>query len=902
MLRFPVLLALCLGGPLAIGADVIPAVRGTSADRQDPPSDERLALLRERLRQPGREGEEQRRAAVVQLMSTPEVAAHALLREFVEEIDEDGVALTILRELAERLGNADDPVFGPNAAQAPLRAQLLLGYLPPLVRLVSVAQDPAARLAADQRAELSQAVRSALRLLPLAERREGFMALLADSDVARRAAAVRAIPECADLNLAPILAGLLGDSDLGAVAREALFNLTFRDFASKDEFAAWYATAPKRYQDLTEQTARNSLEVTAQLRRDFEEQRRALVVELIETLVATSQNVQWKRIHDHLRHNPVDVLVASLDKLRALLAAKEDYAKSGVDADRLALFNDLTGRYDELAKKGNGIDKRAVLLEVCAYLVRSDESERRDAMKVRLKLALEEPAARLRIAAAAGLARYAAPDTMRALLATGRQAASASPPERELLQACLHTLSGWEAPSDEAVLAEWIGLLEHSLLDPRLPSEVHRVALKVIDRRDANKARPQAAFELLEKLVANAELDVSLRTMALSYLLGFATDPVRTEAFVSRLTECMRTENHEQVRIAAAQLLRKLPAELGTADLSRTLAVAEASLRDDPSEAVVSDLATSLKQLAQRFPYEVIDRLSEVVEQLGREPRAARRALLVDALKVLAMDLERQPPSWVRAGEALLELGDRDSLRQVLVRQFRAVAQPKPDVEADIIARGMQLVLGAARLKPAEVPWRDLKEEAEQVRVAFDHLKGQDKAQSADGELAVLRIEVLVGLGRDQQALAELDALGQAVLAAPLAERLSIAAAQACLRLGRLAEAASRMGVGRGNGNGAPPSAASLDLQTQLAAKWLAERPKDAADLLAHVLQHTPEARDEYVERMLLLARARLAADPSSGAEVARLLEGKRELVRKKGSVELEAQYAELIRQALGNG
>jgi tetratricopeptide (TPR) repeat protein len=216
----------------------------------------------------------------------------------------------------------------------------------------------------------------------------------------------------------------------------------------------------------------------------------------------------------------------------------------------------------------------------------------------------------------------------------------------------------------------------------------------------------------------------------------------------------------------------------------------------------------------------------------------------------------------------------------------------------------MQLVVGAARLKPADAPWRDAKEEADQVRQALDHLKAQSKGQPLDNQNAVLRIEVLVGLGRDQQAVSDVEALGQTVLAPPLMARLSIAAGQAYLRLGKLAEAAGHIDLGgAGNGTGDPPSQALLELRTQLAAKWLGEqRAKEAAGMLEHVLQHTPETREDYVERMLLLARARLAADPGSAASVARLLEGKRELVRKKGSVDLEAQFDDLLKRAAGNG
>lgn len=862
--------------------------------QQDPPRPDHYAALREQLRQPGREGEPERRSAIVRLLSMPEAAAHQLVQEHLAGVAGD--RLFVVVELAKHLANADDRVFGVGAREPAIRRQLLESYVEPLARCWVLSLD-ADKLPPAERPALQDGLRSALRLLPLRERESGFTAMLASRNLGLREAALRVIPECASLNLAPMLAALFDDADLGALARESLFTLTLQRFASKQEFDAWFTTAPSTYADLTERAARESQQAMAALRTESERRCQQLQIELIEALVVSSQQVEWKRVQRHLGLESGVPFVEGLAKLRTLLADKKDYTASGADTDRLALLEAMVGRYDEISKKGNGVVERALLIETSAYLVKATETDRRDAMQARLMIALEEAEPRLRIAAVCGLSRYPGRESMQKLLAVGRHASGGTPDEA-LLGACLQTLASWDAPSEEAVQNEWVGLIEQVVLDPRLSIETTRrtAMLRVLDKRDAGGVRPPKAFLLLDRLVADASLEPTLRRLALSQMQVFAGDEQLGEQVRERLRTSLMDES-DIVRGAAATFLQRLP-DTDLAKLGPLLAMAQTTLRNEKSEVVLKALVESLKALGQRFPHQMIEKLTAVIDTPEGEDRLSpRRALIVDALKVLAMNDEREPKSWVLAARSLRRLGDRDALRQILARQFASLK--KPGVDPETIRQGMQLVIDAARLKPPELSWGSdaLIAEARDVVSAIADMYGK---AVADPETAILQVEVLIATGQQAQAVAKIDGLDNSLLPEPLRKRLQVAAGEAYLRLGKPLDAARFIGPGRGNGSGTPPSALFLRLQQELAAALLAEKPRDAVALLEHVLQNTADALPEHLSRTLLLADALLKADAANGSAVRQLLETKRPLFGERGTPEQKATLEELLKQAAG--
>lgn len=876
-----------------------------AAELQGGGDEERIARLREKLGQPGPgAAQKARQDAVNELLSMKHAAAHAVLVEALRRKDgPSGLREFVMARLAERLANSLDPVFGAKNPDVEGRAKLLAGYLPVLARLA--VGEAAIAGEGEAAAELRRGARECLLAMAGLVRLRAFSQVLRADGAEGKEALVRAAGMCRDLGLVPLLGEYLEHPTLGDDARAALQRLTLHPngFASKEELREWLEShRSETYQDLLEAAAWRAQERQAELRAERDRSVRRYVLELIESWV-DREPVRWKEIQRLVTAgDPPGILEASLDRLRELLARRE--SPGGESAERLAFWNELNGR---LAKARGRT--RALLLEVSAYLVAPGDAEARKAVHQALLGALEDQDPAVRLAAVRGLARFPGPASMTAVLRAA-QAARAKR-DRALLAAALETLQakGWSAPGPEGpALAIWAQVLRDVLTDGELDRSLRQNVLRVLDRRDAAGKRVGQALDLLLAFVGDPSQDAVLRDAALEQLANYTdADVARADRYVEQLAARL-SDPDKSVRMRAATLIARIPAtpikERVEAWTVALLHAAAERLLLEPEEAVVKALVESLKQIAATGsrPETVMARFFGVVEKLAEIPagkRAAwRQRLVVDGLTILASTKGVAPIAWVRAGEVLLSLGERDAVRRILTRQDPGAVEvdPKDPKTVEVAKRAQRLVLSTALRKPADRSWTELADEARQVVAAADGLERLE-ALPEDPATAVLRLEALAALGRHDRVVALAAALAER---APAAKeeigRASLLAAASELARDRLDEARTWLGRVVVNGN----LAAVLDLQERLAARYLAKgQPAVAAEILGQVVERTAAGSPVHLRRVLLLAKSRLQAEPDAREAVRKLLESHAGAFRSDATpAQLRKEFAALLAAA----
>lgn len=867
--------------------------------------EEHIARLREKLSQPGPgAAQKARQDAVNELLSMKNHAAHAVLVEALRRREGPaGLREFVLARLAERLANSLDPVFGAKNPDVEARAKLLAVYLPVLARLAL--GDAAIAGEGAPAATLQRGARECLLAMPGLVRLRAFSRVLRGDGADGKEVLVRAAGTCRDLGLVPLLGEYLEHPALGDHARTALQRLTLHPggFSSKAELQAWLEKhRDESYQDLLEAAAWRAQEREARLRADRDESVRRLMLELIESWV-DREPVRWKKIQSIVTaDDPPGILEASLERLRDLLVRRE--SPGGEGAERLAFWKQLNERLARARGR-----TRALLLEVSAYLVAPGDAEERQAVHEALLAALEDRDPDVRLAAVRGLARFPGSASMTAVLRAA-QAARAKR-ERTFLAAAMETLQAkdWTAPGPEdPVLAIWTRVLRDVLTDAELDRSLRQSVLRVLDRRDAAGKRVGEALDLLLAFVGDPSQTAVLRDAALEQLANYTdADVSRADRYVDQLAARL-ADPDKSVRMRAATLIARIPAtpikERVEPWTIEVLHAAAERLLAEPEEAVVKTLVESLKQIAATGskPETVMARFFGVVEKLAEMPaekRAAwRQHLVVDGLTILASTKGVAPIAWVRAGEVLLSLGERDAVRRILTRQDPTSVEvdPRDPKTLEVARRALRLTLATALRKPVDRRWHELEDEARQVAAAFEALERLGGLPE-DPTTALLRLEVLAALGRHERVVALASTLARR---APAAKeeigRAALLAAGAELARDRLDQARAWLGRVVVNGN----LAAVLDLQERLAARYLARgQAAVAAEILREVVERTAAGSPVHLRRVLLLARSRLQAEPEARAAVLELLEAHAAAFRSEATpAELREEFAALLAAA----
>lgn len=860
--------------------------------QQDPVDElERLVASLNRL---GPDAADERQGAVESLLQRLDLLAHERLQEkLMAPEDRDNLRRDILTSLARRLNpNNNDRVFGPGDENREARNAILRSYVPALAWFW---RDPTTD-------PLRELARSCLVRLPMRELEAGLRLML---DPARplpdRLSALRVAVDSQNLYLARLLADFMDapDDQVRAAARDGLVLLTFVDggFARRQQFEDWYQLQlnnNRRYLDLAETAARNARASLVQLRKDMEARLRQSKVDLVAALVTRSSDVDWAKVQaEVLSDDPPGSTDACLKRL---LLIQDFYdTKAPTLAPRQAFHKALFERFQ--ATEASQPGRRALLLETLALLVRPGDSDLGGEVSKALLEALSAPARELRLAALRGLREHPRPDVRTAVVKLAIADLEKSPLDLEVLREALRTLGRrpWTAPAaGDADKALWLHLLSTVILQPGC-DDLRADALAMGQLADPSGSLLPEVFDILLEVGRDPKQPVDLRRLCLIQLKDFVHVPDRANRMVREL--CQQLEDPDSsIRTYAATELGRLPETNETQKQQWLQLVLEALRRrmTEETDAGVFDrlaISASACAAAPGSPSEVISSLLQVFELL-REPVPADKQFKLDPLlrELAALACSPQAPTgvWTKACDPLLRFTKRRALRSVLEQQHASnltgdLASPDK-ARADAARRGLYIVLQTALLKPVDKTWLELKNEADDVRSAFQALESAGEDLDAS-RLRILRMEVLVGTGEQvsgnwteavKHAEDYLSPTDQPKNAAPLDDQqkdtIRLLEADAHLHLDHRNEAAARidqcdpmrqrslyaMALMERLGKAFADSAAEGDAQK--AALWL-ER----------VAQWTTDDDKLFRPRLLAWANAALKASPSS-----------RELVQKR--------------------
>lgn len=889
----------------AIRADGDVRATGAKQGAQEQGADE-LESLRRALAQPGGgEARREREAAVDALLRRREPEAHELLAAVIRRGDDpDETASYVLRSLGRTVAQPANTVFSDDK----LKDIALRIYVPALVRLFA---DDESLAPPNDAAPLIPLARRVLAQLSNLDRRNHFQELVDAGNPVLARAALRAAGASRNISLVEWIAARLDDPELAPAARDALMTLTFAEqrFPDRAAFEAWYDDyRDLDYLELAERAAMRGSEVAERVRAEGEARVVAQTSKLIDAL-ARAEAPDWKAIADEVLRAPSDVgTQAYLAQLRdALAEGVENGVKlGGAVQDRQAFAREIRLRLESLVDKPGAY---AVHLETLAYLAVRDVPEQSEAVQGQLLESLTRPEPQVRRAAFRGLRRFPTVQNRARVVAAASEALATRDGEtlREGL-ACLRA-PGWTAPGAEDPDREpWLVLLRSVLDDTTVDLPLRERVLDIAVLRDASDGLVGEAFAMLLDLVRATDRDAALRKQALLRLMAFSRDPGHADAYV-RCTTDLLADVDPGMRRLAAQQLTKLPEATQARRVewnTQIVQLCAVRLREEPEEAVLREVLQCMLHASEQpdVTHLVLEGLvaaaDAVAERSGSE-EPFRRAVVVDGLRILGVSRARDTQDWLGAARSLAKLRARDALRAVLDRQNLAEFADGGGPDA---ASVMQLVIAAARLKPAERRWSELPEEAEQVRHAFDVLDrlGQPATTPAD---RALRVDVLAVLGRPAEVV---DAAKAALdeKATPLSQEQTVAVLRvlvsADLELAAVDAAEECLQELEGLGAGTP---ADLDLWTRIARRRIASgSAARAAQILERVLDRTPVEEPSWRERFLLLAEARLEADPENNkAVVLKDLRAEAERFTGEGVPgDAASRYTALLRRAQGQG
>lgn len=723
---------------------------GRASEQQTDPVD--LDKLRSMLDKSGPEGRLERESAVTQLLGLAKPDAHRLLQERLgRKQDPDGLRLTILTAMQGHLLQPTAKQFG--GAKDAERKQILVGYLDACARYW-VAADDVVDVAT---APVLIAARQMLRRVPVRELDAAARSLLGTLKPEQRVLLMRCLADMQQTLLAKTIADQLEDPApaVRVGAQKALQLLTYADdpIRTKKDFAAWSARfGSLRYLDLAERAARNGPAQTGRLRDDLQKERVTAARDIVSVLIAPKPTIDWAAVQQRTLSDGPEVLDACLQALQAVMV--QSTAVAGPAAPRQAFFRSLLERF---AKVGNSADvdvqhRRALLLEVAAYLVKPEEAEFANEIRKLLVENLAAPSPECQVAALRGLRRFPSADARMALVRRARQLLAGGGSESQQLQLMLETLASrteprWVAPSKgDADKAEWLQLVDESCRT-KADLGLRTKALKLAQTQTAKGSdRVPEAFSVLLALANDAALDTEFRSTCLIYLDVWRKEKGFGEQWLGALHKFLESKEPQLRRQAAASLVN-LPA---SADNHRakwftsTMGVLRKRLIAEPDANVLRALVECVKVIGRepQMAEESIGALKFVVSQLG-DPIAEKHAFRVDpvlqALGQIAAEPNTATGQWLAACEPLLKHRERQSLRLVL-RSHDAITLAKDVKSADKAAvdracMAMRFLIQAAVLKPAKTRWgssEDLQTEARDVRSAFEALDTVDVVRRLD--------------------------------------------------------------------------------------------------------------------------------------------------------------------------
>ncbi|HEB54192.1 MAG TPA: hypothetical protein ENI87_13145, partial [bacterium] len=695
--RFAVVVAVLLavfGVPVRAGGPVVSA----GADQQDP-ADE-FERLRAMLAKSGPDGKQERESAVAQLLAMPKLAAHRLVQEHLQrDEDPDGLRITILEALQRHLLGGRSAQFG--GADEPLRAQILAGYLGACARFwreAPLIDDPA-------KAPVRVAARRALRQMPGRELDAAARAVMAAGDPEHTALVLRCLADMQQTLLATTIASQLEapDAVVRDAARAALQLLTFaeRPIRTKAEFERWYAVhGATSYVNLVERAARNGSRTHDRLRQQFEEQRVAAARDYVRVCVEHRPGVDWAAVQARTMSDGPAVLDACLTTLQEVLSQRASV--EGGEAGRHAFFRVLLERFGQMpvSEQPAAQRRRALLLEVAAYLVAPSEAELVAEVRPLLLQQLAASAPEIQVSALRGLRRFPSADARAALVARARALLTDPQANRPQLQAILDTLSRrseprWLAPGkDDVDKQAWLLLIDECCrTDPDV--DLRSRALALAQTKDAAGGRVPEAFHTLLGLVGDEALDAEFRANCLIYLEAWRSDEALAEQWLHAVLELLG-DAAPRLRLQAATSLVRL-SELESKRrgdwIAQALTALQPRLAAERDDRALRQMFDCVKVLGceQEMPARAIGVLKAVLDQLGQpvpEAEQSRLELSLQALAEVASHPNANDGRWLSACEPLLQHHQRRRLRLVL-RSHKAIelAKDVDSKDAEVAAR-----------------------------------------------------------------------------------------------------------------------------------------------------------------------------------------------------------------------
>lgn len=855
--------------PLRAAAVVFddPAASGSEQGQQD--EADPIMQLRAMLTRPGPDGRTDRERAVAQLLEMPRADAHRVLQDNLRLTDDpEQLRLSILDALARHLLGSRAAQFG--GAAPDLRRQLLTGYLGACAPLWANAPDVAVDAAAPVRA----AARRALQRVPARELDAAATTLMAALEPQERAEVIRCLADMQQTLLARTIARQLEapEAVVRAAAQKALDLLIYPDktIRTEAEFEAWSLQyGDLAYVDLVQRSARLGPRAYQQLRDQMEQMRVEGAREFVAVHIERRTGIDWEAVQMRTTSDGPAVLDACLEALQAALSRAPSI--DGTAAARHSFFRSLLDRLAQVpdSQQLDVQRRRALLLEVAAYLIRPEETEVADEIRSLLLAELAVAAADGQIAALRGLRRFPSAEARQALVQRGRALFADLPGNYRQIQVILDTLSSiteprWMAPGpDAADKLDWVALVDQSCRTAP-DRELRDRGLLLAQTLDSSKRYVPEAFQVLRQLAGASQLDTKFRSSCLIYLDAWRADDELAPAWLAAMHEALADAAAGLRRQAAESLvrLREVNDTRRAEWLPATLAVLQERLVVEDDAAVLGALAGCTQELGREpgMAAPAIAALKHVLAAVGHpapKDQEFRVAPLLPALAAVAAGSKVGSGQWVAACEPLLLHEKRKGLRQVLQTQ-KAIELSKDvvanDGEVAAAARlAMQYLIGAAVLVPADTDWSSEanKEEALHVRMAFAALDQLDVTARLDAPShRVLRVTVDLALGKHQEVVERI----RAWLAAPEpgesahCDRLRLIAAEAELSQDRPAEALAFVEA-RAPEAAAEPSA--LVVSTRIARALAASDAARAAAVFEKAVRATSSEDPLYRARLL---------------------------------------------------
>ncbi len=849
---------------------------------------EDLERLRAMLSQPGPEGREARETAVERLLTLPTPAAHRLLQERLLLMDVDDVCLTIVTALQGHVLLPSSTQFG--GAIGAVREQIMAGYVSRAAKLWRDQRGAIDDVAGDPR---RRGMRTALQRLPPRDLDAAARYVLQNAVGEEQIDVMRCLADMQHTLFAATLAEYLEmpDAAVRAGAMHALQLLTCYEqpIETKAQFAAWSQTyGALRYIDLLERAARLGSQPLELLKKELTRVRIEAACEVVRAHVARSPGIDWAAVQAR-------VVVADPHEMDACLAVLQTAlpAVSGDDssAARQAFCRALLQQYRLLSPEE--AQRRAMLLEVAAYLGRAEDADLAAELVGLLLAQLDVADAPSQVAALRGLRRFPSVEARTRLVALARRLLREQPVAREPLTAILSTLTvrtapRWLAPSPlDGDRSEWLDLLRaFCRSDEALALREQSLMLaQTLDARDQLVAE---VFDLLLELVRDSTLSIKFRATCAIHLQGWRAYGPLADAWLRAQHELLR-DSAPELRQRAAESLATITDSVDSDRvkwIKSTIVVLRERLLAEPDPGVFRSLVECLQACGREalMPESAIGALRWVLVEIGNPvlpEHQFRFDPLLQALATIGADARADRGQWLAACGPLVTAKRRQSLRLIL--QSHAAVDFAKDVLStepglgDRARQAMHVLIETAVCKPARESWassEELQREARDVRTAFGALDALDDALRLDTpnrRLLRLEVDLVGGKAQDvvQRATTWLVAPSpstgangpaRVVMAVEDLDRMRLLVAEAHLQLERPAEARRLL---QERSKDAVADAAVNDLEVRIAKALAPTDLTGAVELFERALRRTATDDAAFRGRFLEWMQAKLRVDPS---------------------------------------